>query len=456
VQHVWDLVELFGSSLMGRDAERIYYRPLTKLTLALDHAIWGLWAPGYQLSSALLSGAAALAVHALAARLLPSRQRLGSLAALVFYALHPVHATVVPVPARRADVLCVLFTALALAAQAAAVRRGCTRALLPAALFALALISKETAFGLVPLLPLLTFALSRQGTIGARLREATVSSAPLLLPVGAVLLLRLAVLGSLAGDRPFGEEAVIPAALAMLERVAIWSLSPSIWVGARELPGRLLALLAVLLVTSSLLATREGRAAAVAASLPAAAIGLAWLALVSVLYSIGVLLQPWYVLHPVAALALLAGGLVEALQRLGGSHRRALTSAAASTVCIALLMGQLAAYSPLFRRYDEWNAASTLADRYLASLRRSISDAGAGSIVHADRPPHRLPREPGRPQLVGVTLLAPYSIEAWVRLTFPARRIRVIAKGLERARPRADEVLVILGGRARPIPRQGR
>jgi hypothetical protein len=456
VQAVGDLVDLFGSSLMGRDAGGVYYRPLTKLTLALDHAIWGLWAPGYQLGSALLSGAAALAVYALAARLLPDRRRLGALAALAFYVFHPVHATVVPVPARRADVLCVLFTALALAAQAEAVRRGRTRALLPVALVVLALISKETAFGLVALVPLLAFTLSRQGAIGPRLRDAAVSSAPVLLVTGAVLLVRFAVLGNLAGERPFGEEAFLPAALTMLQRVATWSLSPTIWVGERDLPERLLALLATLLVASSLLATREGRASAAAASIPALAVGLAWLGLVTLLYSIGVVLQPWYALHPVAGLALLVGGLVEGLVRLGRSHRRAMASAAAGIACVAILIVQLAAFSPLFRRYDEWSAASAVADRYLAALQRGIAEADTGSVVRASRPPARLPKLPGRPQLAGVTLLAPYSVESWVRLTFPARRIRVVAKGGEPARPRPDEVLVVLGGRARPASRQGK
>jgi len=455
VHSLGDLVDLFGSSLIGRDSAGVYYRPLTKLTLALDHAIWGLWAPGYQLTSALLLGATSLAVYALAASLLPVRRRLGALAALIFFVFHPVHATVMPVPSRRADVLCLLFTALALAVQVGAIRRGRTRALLPAALFGLALISKETAFGLLPLVPMVALAVSRQGSLGPRMYEAAVSSAPVVLAAGSVLLVRLAVLGSVAGERPFSEEALLPAAVSMLGRVANWSLSPSIWIGSRDLPGVLLALAAALLFTSALLATREGRAAAAAAFIPASTVALAWLALVTVVYSIGVVFQPWYVLIPVAGMALLAGGLVECLARLGGSNRRALASAAAGAVCIAIPIVQLAAHSPLLRRYDDWNSATTVADRYLTALEHDISAAGDGSVVRSARPPPRLPRAPGQPQLAGVTLLAPYSVEAWVRLTFPTRRIRVISARGDPARPRPDEVLVLLGGRARHPPRQG-
>jgi hypothetical protein len=133
-----------------------------------------------------------------------------------------------------------------------------------------------------------------------------------------------------------------------------------------------------------------------------------------------------------------------------------MASAAAGIACVAILIVQLAAFSPLFRRYDEWSAASAVADRYLAALQRGIAEADTGSVVRASRPPARLPKVPGRPQLAGVTLLAPYSVESWVRLTFPARRIRVVAKGGEPARPRPDEVLVVLGGRARPASRQGK
>ena len=117
---VTDLVELFTRPLMyGSDFVETarFYRPIASLSYALDYALWGLDPLGYHLTNLLLHGVV-VALVAVAVTTLTDRTAVGVLTAVLF-ALHPITVEVVPVTARRQDLL---FTVFALATLALFVR----------------------------------------------------------------------------------------------------------------------------------------------------------------------------------------------------------------------------------------------------------------------------------------------------------------------------------------------
>jgi hypothetical protein len=444
-----DLFDIVSTSLLGKDVGGLYYRPLPKLSLAIDYALWRLWAPGYQLCSALLFGAAAWGIYHLARSLIGGKSAVGPLVALVFFLIQPVHAAVIPVPSRRADVLCVLFMSLALAGQARASRESRSCVLIAVVLTTLALASKETAFVLPPLVALVAFLYSRETAPLRRAIHALTATAPVLAVTLGLVLVRLAVLGGIVGERPLLETVPPSAAFAMLGRITNSVISPRFIVGETNPPFLGLGLLAATLVAALLLARRDARSDAAMATIHAVVLATAWIFGVSLLYSVGMIFQPWYLLNAVAGFALLVGASSQALICLGRSDRPARGAAAAGLFCIAFLVANLAAYSPLVRSYDRWRRASEITERYLDELHEKIEHAPMGTVIRMRRAPRRAGG--GRRGLVGVAGMAEYSVDAWAQLSFPERRIEVLP--FTSARPVAeDEVLVLLGQPRRERP----
>jgi arylsulfatase A-like enzyme len=451
LQSPGDLVDLFRDPLMGGDPG-LYYRPLLHVSLAIDHALWGLWAPGYHLVDALLYGASALAVFGLALRLLPGSAGVGALVALVFFLVHPVHATVVPVPARRPDMLCLLFMSLSLTAQIRAVEGGRIRPSVVSALLAvLALASKETAFVLPALAFLVALVISRDGAPSRRAAAAAIAALPHACVAIGMLLIRYAVLGGGIGERPLRDEAFLTGTLAMLGDIGVGLVSAHAVVREAEVPSAVVAFFFGTVGASLLLARRERRAAAVAAMIGPLVIASAWVLFVGVIYAVGLLLQPWYLLIPVAGFALLMGaigrGLVELLREAGWVARG--TSVAAA-LAVGILALHLAAYSPLFRSYSQWERATEVSENYLGRLRAKIVAAPEGTVVRIPPPPLWLPPRPEGPNLLGVVVLAPYTVEAWARLVFPDRRIRRVGAADTGSPAASDGIVLAFGRRSNP------
>jgi protein O-mannosyl-transferase len=93
-----------------------HYDPLTWLTYAIDHTLWGMDPRGYHLTSILLHAANAVLVLGLAVALLRyagvrdgGRLRLCAAAGALFFALHPLRVESVVWASERRDVLCGLF-----------------------------------------------------------------------------------------------------------------------------------------------------------------------------------------------------------------------------------------------------------------------------------------------------------------------------------------------------------
>ncbi|HJQ82983.1 MAG TPA: tetratricopeptide repeat protein [Candidatus Binatia bacterium] len=100
-----------------------HYEPLTWLSFALDHAVWGMDPRGYHLTNVLLHAANAALVYALAVVLLrragradDGRLRLAAAAGALLFAIHPLRAEPVAWVSERRLLLCTAFYVLALLA----------------------------------------------------------------------------------------------------------------------------------------------------------------------------------------------------------------------------------------------------------------------------------------------------------------------------------------------------
>ena len=197
-----DFAGTFTEKLMdGRYPLGDFYRPITNLSVALDHALWGTDPVGYHVTDFAILVGSALFVAVLVARLFGSRAA-GVLAALVF-ALHPVHWESLPVTARRADTLSVFFALAWLAALPLGSRQaasGCRSVLSGLAVFALAfgaVGAKETG-ALIVGLAFALLLLAPGSTSRRRLVPATIVT---LIAVGLFVAARTAVLGGLGRSR---------------------------------------------------------------------------------------------------------------------------------------------------------------------------------------------------------------------------------------------------------------
>jgi tetratricopeptide (TPR) repeat protein len=143
---------------MGTTLHLGHYHPLTWLSLALDHALWGLDPFGYHLTSVLLHAASAAAFFLAAAELLSwsggrpgaAPTLAGAAFASLFFALHPLRVESVAWVTQRRDVLCGLFFLLSILFYLKDARRAegsgwARRHARSLAFYAAALLSKEVA-----------------------------------------------------------------------------------------------------------------------------------------------------------------------------------------------------------------------------------------------------------------------------------------------------------------------
>ena len=172
-QHIWKL----GPELIGWAFTSLHpanWHPLTLLSLALDHAFWGLAPMGYHLTNVFLHAANAGLVFLFAAALIrpagPGESGAAdpvpaAVVAALLFAVHPMRVESVAWVSQRKDLLCGFFTLLSLLAYLRHARApGGDRGAYAAALgtFALALMSKSMAVTLpVVLLILDAFPLRR-------------------------------------------------------------------------------------------------------------------------------------------------------------------------------------------------------------------------------------------------------------------------------------------------------
>ena len=107
------------------------WRPVKRISLMADHALWGRDRPGgFHLTNIFLHAGACLLLHALALRL--GLARAGALAASLLFAVHPIHVEAVANISHRKEMLAVVFCLLAFLAWLASRTAGRPRAPLTA------------------------------------------------------------------------------------------------------------------------------------------------------------------------------------------------------------------------------------------------------------------------------------------------------------------------------------
>ena len=358
LNHAGDLIRLwrtpFDSLLRDPLLHNTYFRPVSILSLALDRAVYGSTPAGFHMTN--------LAVYALASIFLwlfawelSGRAGLAAAGTCVF-ALHPTHPESVDFIAGRTDLLCGLFL---FASLWCAIR---FRKLLPAAaLFLLALFSKEVALFALPL-PIVALAVRERGMRPSALARASIPILAAALLYGAC---RLAVLGAPGVPAASPVEGTVPQLLTSVALVPRY--------------------LALLLVPVGLSARHEiapllrpdGLFAAGLLILAAAAAGAVLLLRRRSLWSVPLLLLAC-TLFPLCAARLLAGALL--------AERFLFIPSASIALSIALLPA-LAGYllsaiaAPLFLilllpRLEIWKDDFTL---YASMLR----DTPNSAYVHA-------------------------------------------------------------------------
>jgi Flp pilus assembly protein TadD len=152
------------------------WRPLTTASFALSYALHGAEPRGWHLVNVALHGAVSVVLALVLARLVPP---ITALAAALLFAVHPVHTEVVASAVGRAELLSALgfFAAwwCLLAADAARdgapPRPGTGLTVLGAALFLAAMLAKENAITLLPVLVCADLVSAPKGEVGARLRR---------------------------------------------------------------------------------------------------------------------------------------------------------------------------------------------------------------------------------------------------------------------------------------------
>ena len=391
-----------------------FYRPVTNLSIALDYGLWELDPTGYHATNAVLFGFTGWCLFWLAQRLAPNA-RFAAVIALGFYLIHPLQLEVYPVLARRADMLCGAFVALALVASMR--HRDEVRVASTFVLTALAVASKVTGILVVPL----AFLVARGAPMS--MMKAARATLPHVAASLMVFVARLAVLGDIGGYDDGG-------------RHGRWAVPWKVLVSLFDPPastGGMVSMICIVAAFAALLAlsVQGHRQSEVPPEQTGVfrllLLGACWLALsLLLLLSTKGRLGWWYSFTPLLGLSLMVGAvgsrLLEIVERPMSMRRRLVAAMGSAGILVGCLV--LAANSPLIRAHPRLHAGSAEQREFLSELSKRLSRSSSEARVTAPRLPTMVPSETGRESAIG--LLAPYSVQAWVDLVFPDDSIQVL------------------------------
>lgn len=405
VQSPGDLGDALSERYLDGQLAAAFHRPVLSLVVALEWALFGLDPRGWQLGNVLALAGCALALVALARRLLGPDAATGPLVCGLLFAVLPLHVEAVPVMSRMHDALACALLALCVRAALAPGMRART------ASFVLALLAmgvKETAL----LAPALVFGAAFVCGTPQRVRRALVASAPAAAALAVALLARAAVLGGLGGKR-----ALDPANLGGVARVARELVLP----GPPGPPAAWAVVAAVGLSAGLLL----GLAAARGRVQRAAGAALVWIALAVLLLALVGQYRPWYGLLPGAGLALLVGCAAESLRRAPGRTLAAF-GGAGLLVCAAAWTSRM----PAVHAYEQWETADERARAYLGRVEAAVARGPRGGAAPTGPMPVRVPatRE-GRREVRWAPVLSPTAVRAWLALRYPGRELPLVRAG---------------------------
>ncbi|MEE2662588.1 MAG: hypothetical protein VX681_00605 [Myxococcota bacterium] len=447
VESPGDFADLFVERLMDGRYPSAFYRPLASATFALDEALWGLDPFGYQLTGALLFTVLLLGLGALGEKIGGARSRWMAIALPTVFALHPSYYEIVPIPARRADLLCCVF------AISAVVLTLSRRALAAGVVSLLAILSKESGYAVPLLVAAAAAGLGDERGIAARARAAFDAASPALALAALALAVRLTLLDGLGGHR---EGLSVLGTLALAPGVASELARGVVLFGAAKTPLAQLGLLAGLaLAAGGLLLARRSSPLDGASELSAIGFGFCWGAVFALPYAGAGWVGAWYYMLPAVGGAISFTALIGWLVRVSCARAHAVATRS-TCAAAALLLGAVglwqASFAPWFHSYGEWQRATEVADEFLEELDRRIVASVPGQRV--DAPPLPMwahPRE-GIPGVSGAAILSDYSVQAWADLVHPERSVRVlgVAEGVlpeGPEQPSPGEVVVRLSRR---------
>ena len=426
IQNLGDFLGSFTEELMdGRYPEGHFYRPVTNLSFALDHAVWGLDPFGYHLTALLILAAGAVSVYVLAQRLFGGVW--APLVAAAVFALHPLQFETVPVSARRADMLFSLFVLWALIAQPREKSPPARTRWLGALWVLLAAASKETGAIALLLVAAYHLLLDAEGTWAERRRRALRNCALPAAGFALFLAARTAVLGGLGGHPGSSLLQGILRGLLSLPEYARSLLVPQPWSDSPAFERQLLTALVMALLLALLLLGRGSALSSTRARPdPWRSTGFLgfWLLCLLAMTGISGERASWYAVPYLVPYALLIGRLANGA--VAAARERHIAAALAAGGVALVLAGSHLRYSGLIHHYAEWDVVSRQERFFLERFRAALHGARPGTtIVVPD-----LPLGSGEPiERVGIRsalCLSDYSVEAYAALVAAELPIRVV------------------------------
>jgi hypothetical protein len=429
-----DLIGLVSRPVMDQTSfaeGELVYRPLVSVSFALDGALWGVDPIGFHLTNLALHAATVAALWFLLRGL--GVPRPASLVGCLLVALHPAVVASVPVIARRDSLLPVAAFTAAMAVLAWRLREakhGWLWKAVPLALFGVALLSKESAFAALLLVPAVAWAAwatspARDGSARPPLGAVARLVAPYALLALLALGLRLAVLGTLGGYKGVPIASLDPSAyravLAGYARFLLWPVHDLFPTGSSAWAWLLAALLLGLLGLSARLGGRPG---------VVLALGCAWVATFALFHAaVKTFTGAWLAYFPLVGLSLIAAALADvALAPLPAARSR--PGRFAPSLLLAAMLGLwgvlVARDSPLLMRYDAWHAAGAITDQYLAAARDCMRDAPDGARLGLANLPGALDAPGSATDLLAPTLVGSHTVESALRLAYPERHFAVV------------------------------
>lgn len=448
---LWQALGEFGDELMdGRYPFGHYWRPLTHLTFTLDHALWGIDPRGYHVTDLAL-----LSINSVLIALL-ARRWLGAAigwAAGFWFTAHLVHVDILPAPARRADSLAVLFTLLALlAVSSTRLSRGARR-IASALACACALMSKEPGIVAAALVVAYPSFAGAPRSITARVRDAVREGWATVAVVATVFAARYAVLGTVGGT----EKARVVD--AVLEAPQMWlRYAPAAWMPSGLRTGAVAGGVALVVFVALLGAAWFAARTRVESERDSARSGIArgglvlflmlWFLVLASITAMAGAERRWYDLPFAALNALMVPTLVStlldrALARVDARWRGAIL---AGGLLALSWPGVVLAIRPELYVPKELAELSRTQRSYLDRLSAAILGARPGATLaprgYVQESLCELPGLDGSQR--SITVLAPYSVQAFLDLVAPDKPVRLRYPGAPNGPASAADILVML------------
>jgi hypothetical protein len=443
-----DLLGTFTEELMdGRYTDGHFYRPVTNIVFALDHALWGLAPRGYHVTDLLITSISGGLLFAVARRLFGRRRLVAGAIAATVLVLHPMQMELMPVAPRRADALALLFTLATLSLQPRAgerMSRGVALGSLVLAFCAGA--SKESGAVVAPLV--LGLHLLHGEARGLRAAgSAAARSLPAITGVALYVGARALVLRGLGGHADSSLDVLTGAA----ERARVYArhvLLPQPLVtgaaGTALLWLTALALVLALVVVWRRPGTdveRERRDVRRAISFL-----VLWLGCVFVVSSLAGRVHTWYTILFVAPYALALGLCAD--RGLSALRRERAREAWLPLAVAVVLAGSHCATSMLLRPYTNLFDAGKLVEQTYAQFDRVLARE-PGRVLEFNPWVWMLEPHSDGSEVKGLYLYWDYTMQAYAELTAPDKTVelRVHPSGAWPAHPNVLRIVLVPGPR---------